>query len=212
MQKRNLILLGLAALFVVYSAATMTVVKQGEEAKLTGEVVFSPADAANSFWSKNGVKYFDENAIDAKTLFTEANGDFTKVEKYAHKSGDSAELNFIVKGTATVDKVKTKLRAGYLGIKIDGVDTPSDIRIQVGPVFKGSAVRDSINLISYKDYKNQIEWAQVSVALHNLILDEVLKPIDLNALEGKKIEFVGCFNPTRPSQILITPVSLKVLD
>lgn len=212
MQKRNLILLVVAALFVVYSACTMTVVKKGEEAKLTGEVVFSPQEAAQNFWQEHGDTYFAEKAIEITKLLEEANGDFSKVEKYAFKSGDSTELNFIVKGEAEVTKIKTNLRAGYLGLKIAGVEKPSDIRLQVGPVFKGAAVRDSINLISYKDYKNQIEWAQVSVGLHNLILDKVLKPIDLNSLEGKKIEFIGCFSVSRPSQLLITPVSLKVMD
>lgn len=210
--KRNIVITAIAALFVVYSAATVTVVKEGEEAKLTGEVAFDPTTVATNFWQNNADEYFAKNAVDFNTLVTEAGGDFTTLaSKYGHYSmGDSGELSFIIKGTGTVETVKNKLRAGYLSLKLDGYEGNAQIRLQIGPVFKGSAVRDTISLISYKDYKNQIEWAQVSVAFHDLISKNVLAPIDMAAAEGKKVEFIGCFTVGRPSQILITPVALKI--
>lgn len=210
--KRNIVITAIAALFVVYSAATVTVVKEGEEAKLTGEVAFDPTTVATNFWQNNADEYFAKNAVDFNTLVAEAGGDFTTLaSKYGHYSmGDSGELSFIIKGTGTVETVKNKLRAGYLSLKLDGYEGNTQIRLQIGPVFKGSAVRDTISLISYKDYKNQIEWAQVSVAFHDLISKNVLAPIDMAAAEGKKVEFIGCFTVGRPSQILITPVALKI--
>ncbi len=210
--KRNIVITAIAALFVVYSAATVTVVKEGEEAKLTGEVAFDPTTVATNFWQNNADEYFAKNAVDFNTLVAEAGGDFTTLaSKYGHYSmGDSGELSFIIKGTGTVETVKNKLRAGYLSLKLDGYEGNAQIRLQIGPVFKGSAVRDTISLISYKDYKNQIEWAQVSVAFHDLISKNVLAPIDMAAAEGKKVEFIGCFTVGRPSQILITPVALKI--
>ena len=211
--KRNIVIAAIAAIFVVYSLAAMTVVKEGEEAKLTGEVVFDPNTVATNFWQQNAATYFSENAVDFVTLVNESKGDFTTLaSKYGHYSmGDSGELSFIVKGTGTINNVKNKLRAGYLGVAVDGYEGPAQVRLQIGPVFKGSAVRDTINTISYRDYKNQIEWAQVSVAFHNLISQEILAPIDMNSMMDKKVEFIGCFTVGRPSQILITPVSLKVL-
>lgn len=210
--KRNIIIAACAAVCVIYAGATVTVVPEGQEAQLTGEVVFNPKDVATKFWKEKAHDYFIQNAIDFNQLIKEANGDFTSIaSKYGHYSmGDSGELSFIVKGTATVNLVKNKLRAGYLGIKIDGYDGDIDTRLQIGPVFKASAVRDSISLISYKDYKNQIEWAQVSVAFHDLISAEILKPIDMNAIQGKQIEFIGCFTADSQSRILITPVILNV--
>ena len=210
--KRNIVITAIAALFVVYAAATVTVVKEGEEAKLTGEVAFDPTTVATNFWQNNADEYFAKNAVDFNTLVAEAGGDFTTLaSKYGHYSmGDSGELSFIIKGTGTVETVKNKLRAGYLSLKLDGYEGNAQIRLQIGPVFKGSAVRDTISLISYKDYKNQIEWAQVSVAFHDLISKNVLAPIDMAAAEGKKVEFIGCFTVGRPSQILITPVALKI--
>ena len=210
--KRNQVITALAALFVVYSGATMTVVEEGQEAALTGEVVFDPTTAATNFWQNNSPKYFEDKAVPLTTILSEAQGDFSKIaSKYGRYSmGDSGELSFIVKGSGTINVVKNKLRSGYLGITLDDYSGSEQIRLQIGPVFKGSAVRDTIDLISYKDYKNQIEWAQVSVALHNLITSEVLGPIDMATTEGKKVEFVGCFTVARANQILVTPVELKI--
>lgn len=70
--------------------------------------------------------------------------------------GDQGELSFIVKGTGTVDSVKNKLRSGYIAFTLDGNITNVKTRLQIGPVYKGSAVRDSISLISYKDYKTKL--------------------------------------------------------
>ena len=124
--------------------------------------------------------------------------------------GDSGELSFIVKGQGTIDLVKDKLRAGYLSVKVPNLEDGIKVRLQIGPVFKGSAVRDSISLISYKDYKNQIEWAQVSVAFHELITRDILSKLDMKNLLNKEVEFVGCFTVGRKGLLQITPVELLV--
>ena len=48
------------------------------------------------------------------------------------------------------------------------------------------------------------------MALHDLVLKEVIQPVDVANAEGKRVEYVGCYTVTRPSQVLITPVVLKI--
>ena len=212
MPKKSLISLALAAVLVLYAGFSATVVKEGQEATLTGEVAFNPSDEANKFWTNNAKDYFQQNAVDLNTLVSESKGDFSSVaKKYGHYSmGDSGELSFIVKGKGTVNLVKNKLRAGYLSVQVPDIDESYKVRLQIGPVFKGSAVRDSISLISYKDYKNQIEWAQVSVAFHKLITNSILSKLDMESLLNKEVEFIGCFTVGRKGLLQITPVELLV--
>lgn len=212
MTKGRIIAAVLAFLVVIYAALTVTVVKEGQEATLTGEVEFDPTTVATNFWKEKSADYFENSAVDLVTLLTEANGDLTSVAaKYGHYSmGDQGELSFIVKGSGTITQVKNKLRSGYLSLDVDGNSQDIKIRLQIGPVFKGSAVRDSISLISYKDYKNQIEWAQVSVAFHELIIKEIISQLDMATLEGKQVDFIGCFTVNRADLLQITPVKLTV--
>ena len=212
MKKGIVIGTALAAAVLIYAGLTATIVPQGQEATLTGEVEFDPTKVATDFWEQKSAAYFEKNAVDLVTLIKKSEGDFSKVaSEFGHYSmGDKGELSFIVKGSGRVTTVKNKLRSGYLAFDLDGNDSEIKPRLQIGPVFKGSAVRDSISLISYKDYKNQIEWAGVSVAFHELITKELLSKIDMNALEGKSIEFIGCFTVSKPDLVNITPVKITV--
>ncbi len=214
MSKRNLIIsCAVAALFAVYALGTATIVKEGEEAKLTGEVAFDPNTVVNDFWQKNAEKYFNENAVELTKLLEESGGDLKSVaSKYGHYSmGDHGELSFVVKGKGVVKEVKDKLRSGYLLLGLDGYTGDKTFRLQIGPVFKGTAVRDSISLISYKDYKNQIEWAQVSVALYGLVQRDIVDKINVSELKDKNVEFIGCFTDDG-NTLRITPVELKVSE
>ncbi|MGN1282091.1 MAG: DUF2291 domain-containing protein [Succinivibrio sp.] len=212
MTKGRIIAAVLAFLVILYAALTVTVVKEGQEATLTGEVAFDPTTVATNFWKEKSADYFEKSAVDLVALLTEANGDLASVAgKYGHYSmGDQGELSFIVKGSGTITSVKNKLRSGYFVIEVDGNTSDVKTRLQIGPVFKGSAVRDSISLISYKDYKNQIEWAQVSVAFHDLICKEIINNLDMTTLEGKQVDFIGCFTVNRADLLQITPVKLTV--
>ena len=212
MKKKSLISIVVAILFLIYAGVSAVVVEEGQEATLTGEVAFNPTDEATKFWNEKAADYFANGAVDLKTLLDEANGDFNSVaSKYGHYSmGDKGELSFIVKGHGKINVVKNKLRAGYLGVDVADIDPSYNVRLQIGPVFKGSAVRDSISLISYKDYKNQIEWAQVSVAFHELIVRDVLSKINLEDTLDKDVDFIGCFTVARQGLIQITPVELTV--
>jgi len=208
--KSHLVIGTIAVLFLAYAGLSATVVKEGQEATLTGEVAFDSSTVAQTFWKEKSKEYFENNCYDLAELIKESNGDFNSIAKKGHYSmGDKGELSFIVKGSGTVTEVKNKLRSGYLALDLDGNDSDIKTRLQIGPVFKGSAVRDSISLISYDNYKNQIEWAQVSVSFHQLIEKNVLSKVDIPSLQGKKVEFIGCFT-VKPGALQITPVELTV--
>lgn len=200
----------LALAVIVYAGTTATIVPEGQESTLTGEVAFDPIAEANKFWNEKSKDYFSSNAVDFVTLLEESQGNFKNVAgKYGHYSmGDKGELSFIVKGSGTVTEVKNKLKSGFIQVKLDGAD--KDVRLQVGPVFKGTAVRDSISLISVNDYQNQVEWANISIAFHKLIEQEILSKLDISGSQGKHVEFTGCFTVAPGGKINITPVALHI--
>lgn len=212
--KKNIAII---TMILILSVSTMTgcvkVVKIGEEGKLTGEVEFNAGDNVADIWDSNALPELIEKAVDLPTLLTEAKGDLKSLaDKYGKYSmGDSGELNYVVKGTATVKEINQEKKAGYMELTLDGYSGTEVIKIQIGPVYKGSSVRDSLDFIKYDDYKNQVEWAAVSQSINKLIDSNVISQLDLTSLTGKEIEFLGCFTVgTSSNEILITPVQLKV--
>ncbi len=188
------------------------VIKIGEEGKYTGEVAFDADSNVEEFWESKAVPELNEKAVDLRDLLTEANGDLKSLgEKYGKFTMvDSGQLNYVVKGTGTVEEVDTESRAGYILVKLDGYDGNEAIKIQVGPVYKGSSIRDSLDFIKYGDYKNQEEWAAVSRSINERIDANVVQPADPSSLEGKKITFTGAFTvSTENTDVLITPISLE---
>jgi predicted lipoprotein len=190
----------------------MKVVKIGEEYKLTGETVFNAGDNIAGIWDSAAIPELTEKAVDLSTLLTESNGDLNSLaDKYGKYSmGTSGELNYVVKGTAIVKEVNIEKKNGYVEVTLNDYTGPMVIRLQVGPVFKGSSIRDSLDLIKFEDYKNQVDYAAVSQSIHDLIKSTIIDKIDLSSLQGKEIEFTGCFTVGKEEVISITPVDLVV--
>lgn len=200
------------ALLVSSMTGCMKIIKIGEEGKYTGEVEFNAGDDVAGIWDSAALPELTEKAVDLTTLLTEANGELKSVaDKYGKYSmGTSGELNYTVKGTATVKEVNTEKKAGYMVVTLDGYTGPIIIELQIGTVFKGSAVRDSLKIIKFEDYKNQVDYAAVSQSIHQIIQTSIIDKIDLASITGKQIEFTGCFTVDKEDMILITPVVLTV--
>lgn len=201
-----------AAFLIVMSAGCVTIVKTGEEGKLTGETEFNAGDNVASIWESKALPNLSEKAVDLTAFLTEADGDLKSLaDKYGKYSmGTSGELSYTVKGTAVVDEIISDKKAGYMTVTLDGHSGSETIKLQIGSVFKGSAVRDSLDFIKFEDYKNQVDYAAVSQSLHETIQTTVIDPLDLSTLQDRQIEFMGCFTVSKDDELLITPVQLKV--
>jgi predicted lipoprotein len=212
MKKRYLILIMIVLLLISSMTGCMKVIKIGEESKYTGEVKFNAGEDVAKIWDSQALPELTGKAVDLATFIKESKGDFkTLAKKYGKYSmGTTGTLNYTVKGTATVKAVHTEKRAGYMDITVDGYSGPIIIQIQVGPVYRGTSVRDSLNIIKFEDYKNQVDYAAVSQSINNVIQKTVIDKLDLKSIEGKKIEFTGCFTAEDNKNILITPVVLTV--
>lgn len=211
-RRQFLVLVMIAILAMSTMTGCMKIVKIGEEGKLTGEVTFNAGDNVTEIWDSAAIPELTEKAVDLSTFLTEAKDDLKSLaDQYGKYSmGTSGQLSYTVKGLATVKEVNTEKKAGYMELTIDGYSGPVIIRLQTGPVFKGSAVRDSLEIIKFEDYKNQVDYAAVSQGIHGIIQSTIIDKIDLTSLSGKQIEFTGCFTVDKEDLILITPVILTV--
>lgn len=215
MKKRMIALaltLTLAASTLLTGCGIVKVVKIGEEGKYTGDVEFNAGDDVEAIWEESALPEMNENAVDLKEFLEGSNGDLTALaDEYGKYSmGDSGELSYVVKGSGTVEEVNTQSQAGYMAIKLDGYNGTEVIKIQIGPVYKGSSIRDSLSFIKFGDYKNQEQWAAVSQSINEVVAKDVVEPAKPDSLQGKTISFVGAFTvSTGSSDVLITPVVLE---
>lgn len=211
--KKRILALGLV---LALSASAMTgcvkVVKIGEEAKYTGKEEFNAGDDVAAMWESEALPDLEGKAVDLKDFLTEAKGDVKSlVDKYGKYSmGTSGEINYVVSGTGTVEEVNQEKKAGYMTVKLDGYDGAEIVKIQIGSVYKGSSIRDALDVIKFGDYTNQQDWAAVSQSINKLVDENVVAPADPASLSGKTVSFMGAFTAKDNTEILITPVKLEV--
>lgn len=212
MKKNIFIALLLCVAMTFALTGCVKVVQTGHEDELTGNVAFNAAENVEGIWESKAIPELKENAVELPKLFQESNGKLSSVAKqYGHYSmGDKGELSYIVKGEGTVTGIDQTKKSGFMTLKINGYEGPVVVKMQIGSVYKGSAVRDCLSFIKYEDYTNQVEWAKVSQAIHEVVDKDIVKKLDLASIQGKTISFVGCFSVNGDKEILITPVEVSV--
>ncbi len=211
--KKNIFIALLLCVAMTFSlTGCVKVVQIGHEDELTGNVAFNAADNVEGIWESKALPELKESAVELPKLFQESNGKLSSVAKqYGHYSmGDKGELSYIVKGEGTVTGIDQTKKAGFMTLKLNGYEGPVVVKMQIGSVYKGSAVRDCLSFIKYEDYTNQVEWAKVSQAIHEVIDKDIVQKMDLANIQGKTISFVGCFSVSGDKEILITPVEVSV--
>ena len=72
-----------------------------------------------------------------------------------------------VKGTATVADVDRKSRIGLARLRLPWATDAQTAAIQIGPVLRGTALRDALDFVRFTDFVNQLEFAGVANALND---------------------------------------------
>ncbi len=153
----------------------------------------NPAAYVNSEWDAKLIPAVLKSATDARTLLDAlAASPDAAGQKYGHREGAGAWY-FAVKGMGRVLKADMTSRNGLLLVDVAPFDKKADVSIQVGPVIRGSALRDSTNVIQFNDFANQIAFADANNALNDRVLKTVIGRVNPKALVGHTVEFVGAF-------------------
>jgi predicted lipoprotein len=152
-----------------------------------------------------------DKAVDLAALRDAIKGGLDKAgENHGVRVGGAGGgWNFPVKGTATVVNENRSSKAAVAEIDIDG-DGVADAALQLGPVIKGTALRDTTNLYDFSTFRDQIEYAKLGRALNDKAISKLPGP-DMT-LKGKRINFLGAVViRSAGEKPLIMPVSIEVV-
>lgn len=151
-----------------------------------------------------------EKAMDLASLKTALKDGLEKAgESHGLRVGGAGGgWNFPVKGTATVVEENRASKAASAEIDIDG-DGIADATLQLGPVVKGTALRDTTGIYDFSTFRDQIQYAKLGRALNDKAVSKL--PAADTTLKGKRVNFVGAsVIRTASEKPLIMPVSIEV--
>ncbi|MGO2242693.1 MAG: DUF2291 family protein [Halomonas sp.] len=197
----------IAGVFVVVIVALMALdTKVITISELESEMGFSPQNFAEENFSVIQ-EYIETNAVEGAMLADEVLQDASEAgETY----GVAAGIGHVVPVTFTGSVVEG--RSGIYSIEVDGVPSDVVIRVQTGPAINGTTLRDATGDIQFGDFTNQIEFQNVGAALNEEMKRQVLEGFAGQDLTGETLDVVGAFTMINPSNWLITPVRIAIVE
>ena len=166
--------------------------------------VFSAATYGKSEFPKVQAAV-ESRAVDAATFATALGKDQAAAEKqYGVPADAGAEISIKFTGQAG------KQDSGVYDVTVPGIPDTRHITLQTGPAITGTDLRDATGLITFGQFKNQIDYQNAGSALNMEMKKQVIAKIDAANLTGKTISVIGVFQLTDPDNWQVTPVKLDV--
>ncbi|WP_121062367.1 DUF2291 family protein [Chachezhania antarctica] len=154
--------------------------------------------------------YIRDNAVPVAQLRTDiAAGLDAAGEASGHRgAGAGAAWNFPVSGEGVVVAAKLDTRARSAALDTDG-DGTADVTLQLGPVIRGTALRDVAPFYNFDDFRDQIEFAKLGRAINDESSARIKVPEgDLTDLT---IGFVGVVPlKSADEELVVTPTRVEV--
>jgi len=164
---------------------------------------------ANNFWQHKLLPGLDKAiALDSLLglLHTQKEAAFNN---YSHALGIGNIRYFLVRGTGAV----TAVHADDVSIGLLNDTAHTQAAIETEYIF-GNAVRDASGLIDINDFKNTMDFNNVSVALNTIIRRQVLPAFTANVKKGDTVQFAGAIELNsehlKTGDIKIMPVQLTL--
>jgi predicted lipoprotein len=179
--------------------------KDGQAA--AGAKATDPKTYVAENWAAKIVPTVHDKAVDVTTVAAAIAKDPDAAGKqYGHQAGTGSPFAYLVKGSGTVTGVDRDVPTGPMTVQVGDLK----LTIATGPVIAGTALRDGVGFISFGDFTNQIDYADVANQINNRVKTDVIGRVDLENVKGKKIDFYGAFSSLAPGTIFLVPTELTV--
>lgn len=204
------ILLAALCLVAVTPLSGCKIVPIAPEGEAAAPAGFNADSYAEGLWEGQALPYFAENARPATEVIPAIMEDLSAAgTSFGYRPGEGSPWSFIVMGSGTVTAKNTESRAGTLVVALEGGAAPVEAVLQIGPVIRGNAVRDALPFVSFKDFVNQLEYANAGKALTARALEGFAPNVEAIAV-GDQVQFTGAISISKAGDdVLVTPISLE---
>ena len=175
--------------FLVFLALSATVVKNQKKAGDDdgGIKVFFSADAfdakgyVDNIWDAKVLPHVRERAVDYVELKKAVQaGDRAAIAGFGYRAVEEHNpYNIAVKARIKILSANVKSRNGRAEADVYPFDGEPDFTMLIGPVYKGTSIRDFLDFVNFDDFKNQVEFAKLATQLNTKVSEVVVAPLGL---------------------------------
>ncbi|WP_447725584.1 DUF2291 family protein [Sphingomonas koreensis] len=172
---------------------------------------FDAARYVEEIWAAKAVPALDRRAVPADKLVPAIDADLERAGvELGRRAGEGSAWTFVVSGTGVVSSVDAASRRGSAEVTFTGIAPARTVRLQIGPIVSGTAIRDALPFVAFNDFTDQLAFADVGRALTARAL-RTLRPGIAQLRPGQAIRFIGVVNVRAPGEpLVVTPVALSI--
>lgn len=171
---------------------------------------FKPDAYVKRIWPKQVVPTVRKDAVPLPKVLAALRTDkAAALKRYAQKVAST--YNLLVKFTGKVTKIDTSTPMGTLSVAVADGGKTIPVQVAIGPVILGTSLRDSLKLISFGEFLNQIQFGNVADALNTEVTTKVVTPDAAAKLMGKDVTIFGAwtYDSGNPGNVTVTPVIVE---
>jgi predicted lipoprotein len=173
---------------------------------------FDPDAMVNAIWDAKVIPYLSTKAgaLQDVMALVRSNPDEAG-RKYGYRAKEGSEpWTFVVTIDGRIVSADTTSRAATISVDAKG-DGKIAAVVQIGPAMRGTALRDSLDFVSFNDFKNQIDYAQFGKAFNQRVVRTFLAQLPRDSLVGCSVKILGAFTLEAGDQPpLVAPAQLTL--
>ena len=172
---------------------------------------FNPEARVAEIWSDRVLPYLDTKAGPLAEVVAAAAADPAAAgARFGNPNKQtSAPWTYAVRVDGKVVGTNLGSRAATVDVDVDGNGT-ADARVQIGPAYRGTALRDSLDFVNFNEFTNQIEFAQYGKAFNIHADQQGLAALAREGLEGRTISAVGAYTAGPAGELpLVMPARVE---
>ncbi|MFI0842908.1 DUF2291 family protein [Mesorhizobium sp. IMUNJ 23232] len=202
----------LAALTVFCLAGCKILPTPTEEDRAAAANTFNPDKMVEDIWASKVIPYLNEKAGHFAEVNALAKSDAKAAgDKYGNpKKQANSPWTYAARAEGKIVASNTQSRAGSIDVDVDG-DGKADLRAQIGPALRGTALRDVLDFVNFNEFTNQIDFAQYGKAFNTYSDKTVLSKLPREALDGRTAKLLGAYVPASGNDLpLLTPTEAEI--
>ena len=207
-------MVALVALASLAGCKILPTLTEEEKAAAAAAEAFNPDRMVEETWTPKVLPYLEGKAGTFQEVSQLAASDAKAAgEKYGNpRKQANSPWTYVARVEGKIVASNTQSRAATIDVDVDG-DGKADVRAQIGPAMRGTALRDSLDFVDFNSFKNQIDFAQFGKSFNTYANSNVLSKLPREGLDGKTVKLLGAYVPGSGSDLpLMTPAQAEIVQ
>lgn len=207
-------MVALVALASLAGCKILPTLTEEEKAAAAAAEAFNPDRMVEETWTPKVLPYLEGRAGTFQEVSQLASSDAKAAgEKYGNpRKQANSPWTYVARVEGKIVASNTQSRAATIDVDVDG-DGKADVRAQIGPAMRGTALRDSLDFVDFNSFKNQIDFAQFGKSFNTYANSNVLSKLPREGLDGKTVKLLGAYVPGSGSDLpLMTPAQAEIVQ